>query len=218
MRWYFDFISPFAYLQSYRLKELAAHGKIEATPLLFAGLLNHWGHTGPAEIPTKRQWTFEHCVWIANRDGIPLNLPPEHPFNPIPLLRLCIAAGNTIEVVARLFQYVWVDGKLPNDSDAFNALCSEFNLTPEVINADEIKAQLRKNGDDAIADGVFGVPTIEHQGRIFWGYDATDMAIAWLDHLDNGQSNDAKSDRKKDWPAQKLEAVLSLPEGLQRKT
>lgn len=58
--WYFDFISPFAYLQFVRLGELAG-ARLRLRPVLFAGLLQHWGQLGPAEIPAKRRcsgvWT-----------------------------------------------------------------------------------------------------------------------------------------------------------------
>ncbi len=207
MRWYFDFISPFAYLQSTRLQELATHREIEFMPVLFAGLLKHWGQLGPAELPSKRQWTFEHCAWLADRDGITLNLPAAHPFNPLPLLRLCLTAGNTTAVVERLFHYVWCDGLLPDNEESFAALCGEFELKPADTNNDYVKQQLRANGESAIAEGIFGVPSITFDQQLFWGYDATDMALS-------GLTRDQPGSR---WPAEKLAAAARLPEGLQRK-
>lgn len=207
MRWYFDFISPFAYLQSTRLQEFSSQREIEFRPVLFAGLLKHWGQLGPAELPSKRQWTFEHCLWQAHRDSITLNLPPQHPFNPLPLLRLCIAAGNNSAVVERLFRYVWSDGLLPDNQSAFASLCNEFNLSPADINTDETRKQLLDNGEAAIADGVFGVPSIVYNEQLFWGYDATDMALASM----------ARDLPASDWPGAKLAAAAGLPEGLQRK-
>lgn len=207
MRWYFDFISPFAYLQSTRLDEFSSHLEIEFKPVLFAGLLKHWGQLGPAELPTKRQWTFEHCVWLAQRDSIALKLPAEHPFNPLPLLRLCIAAGNDAVVVKRLYRFVWSDGLLPDNKNAFSALCAEFELEPADINTDKVKTQLRKNGETAVAEGVFGVPSIAFGEQLFWGYDATDMALAYMN----------RHHASSDWPAAKIAKAATLPEGLQRK-
>lgn len=43
MEWYFDFISPYAYLQFKRLESLGLLAEFRLTPVLFAGLLNHWG-------------------------------------------------------------------------------------------------------------------------------------------------------------------------------
>lgn len=212
MRWYFDFISPFAYLQSTRLQQLAQLEEIEFRPILFAGLLKHWGQLGPAEMKTKRQWTFEHCTWQAHRDGIPLTLPPEHPFNPLPLLRLCIAAGTNrsaaqkSQIVQRLFHYVWVDGQLPANEAAFTALCDEFGLGIDDINSNKVKEELKENGEMAISEGVFGVPTVISDEKLYWGYDATDMVLASFG-----------SDQSANWPGAALAAAARLPEGLQRK-
>src|SRR5580700_4734549 len=96
--WYFDFVSPFAYLQLEAFDELCG-ARVTFRPVLFAGLLNHWGHKGPAEIPQKRRFTYRFVQWLAERDGVPLKFPRAHPFNPIKALRLAIAAGNGIEAV-----------------------------------------------------------------------------------------------------------------------
>ena len=55
LTWYFDFISPFSYLQLCRFGELPKGTDIQHTPVLFAGLLGHWGQKGPAEIAPKRE-------------------------------------------------------------------------------------------------------------------------------------------------------------------
>ena len=66
-KWYFDFVSPFAYLQNLRLDEFSTHLKIDRKPLLFAGLLKHWDSKGPAELPPKRLFTYRHVQWMADR-------------------------------------------------------------------------------------------------------------------------------------------------------
>ena len=52
--WYFDFVSPFAYMQSEQLHLLGPKTRIRYRPVLFAGLLAANAHKGPAEIPGKR--------------------------------------------------------------------------------------------------------------------------------------------------------------------
>src|SRR5690348_9010873 len=91
--WYFDLISPFSYLHLKQFGRLPAELEIQYIPVLFAGLLKHWEHKGPAEIPAKRIYTYHHVSWLAARLGIPFRFPPSHPFNPLPALRLVIAAG-----------------------------------------------------------------------------------------------------------------------------
>jgi 2-hydroxychromene-2-carboxylate isomerase len=178
--WYFDFISPFSYLQSERLHTLPADVEIVFKPVLFAGLLNHWENKGPGEILPKRSWTFAHCAWLAHKHGIPMKLPAQHPFNPLPLLRLCIALGTTPDIVHRLFRFVWQEGKLPTESKNWEALMIELHATNDMLNLPDVKQQLIANGEQAIAAGVFGVPTAVVDNRCFWGLDSTDMLIAWL--------------------------------------
>lgn len=181
MDWYFDFISPFSYLQSERLHTLPSTLDIHFKPVLFAGLLNHWDNKGPAEIVPKRLWTFEHCAWLAHRHGIALTLPAHHPFNPLPLLRLCVALGATPAVVQRLFRYVWREGHLPTEDAPWHALLDELGVQSGQLDTPEVKATLRANGEQAIAAGVFGVPTAVVDQRCFWGLDGTDMLQAYLD-------------------------------------
>jgi len=203
--WYFDFISPFSYLQGELLHTLPAEVEIRYKPVLFAGLLNHWDNKGPAEIAPKRTWTFEHCAWLACKHGIPMTMPPHHPFNPLPLLRLAIALGSSPEVVQRLFRWVWREGRVPTDEIYWQALLKEFDATPEMLDAPGVKQQLRANGEAAIAAGVFGVPTAVVDNRCFWGLDSTDMLIAWL-RDDPFFSSD------------QLRQAQQLPQGVHRKT
>jgi 2-hydroxychromene-2-carboxylate isomerase len=176
--WYFDFVSPFAYLQSERLAALAPTLRIRYRPVLFAALLDAHGHKGPAEIPAKRTFTYRHVVWLAKRMGIPLKFPHEHPFNPLPLLRLAIACDCTPEAVHRIFRFVWRDGRLPDLPIEWHELTCNMGV-PDAdarIASNEVKDALRRNTDEAIARGVFGVPTLAIGDALFWGADATEMA------------------------------------------
>lgn len=202
MRWYFDYISPYAYLQSTLVDQLDTTRQVECVPVLFAGLLDHWGNVGPAEIDPKRDWTFKHVTWLAQRDGIAFNLPGHHPFNPLPLLRLSIALGNDMAVVKRLFQFVWVDGNLPQDDEAFARLLDELGATTAMLQDDQVKAALKHNGQLAIERGVFGVPSIEIDDELFWGYDGTDTARDYIN--------------KNNWPAKAMQVALNFPTGTGR--
>jgi 2-hydroxychromene-2-carboxylate isomerase len=179
--WYFDYISPYAYLQSARLEAFAARGALTCQPVLFAGLLAHWGQKGPAEMSTKRRWTYEQIAWLAHRRGLALTFPASHPFVPLRLLRLSIALGNTLPVVRRLFAFVWAEGHLPTDEAAWQALLAEFGVAPDALEAPTVKDALRAGTQAAIDRGVFGVPTVAVGERLFWGDDGSDMALAWLD-------------------------------------
>jgi len=178
---WFDPISPFAYLAFERLPQ-ALEGCSYAViyrPLLFAGLLAHWGQKGPAEIEPKRAWTFRHVAWWAHLHGIAIDTPAVHPFNPLPLLRLAIACGPNRRVVEAVMQHVWIGGADAADP-ARLAVLTQALAPPRDPASSEVKSELRAATDEAIARGVFGVPTFELEGRLFWGVDALPMLRAAL--------------------------------------
>lgn len=178
--WYFDFVSPYAYLCFGRLKELPADLAIELRPVLFAGLLAHWGQKGPAEIVSKRRWTYRACQYWADAHGVPFRFPQGHPFNPLHHLRLAIAAGCTRVVVQRIFRALWTTGTDPADPKAFAALCAELGVDEAALGAPEVKDRLRRNTAEAAALGVFGVPTFAVDGELFWGNDSIEFLNAFL--------------------------------------
>ena len=182
--WYFDFISPFAYLQWRRLwrDEPALAARLQPKPLLLAGLLDHWGQLGPAELPGKRRHTYRHVLWQARELGIPLRFPPAHPFNPLPALRLCLAAPDRIVATNKLFAHIWEHGRAGDDLEALAEVARELQVPDlrEAISARSVKEQLAWNGSEAIGRQAFGVPTLAVGAEIFWGNDSTSMAIAYL--------------------------------------
>jgi 2-hydroxychromene-2-carboxylate isomerase len=178
--WYFDFVSPYSYLQCERLLELPL--AIRARPLVFAGLLGHWGQKGPAEMATKRRFTYEQVVWLARRDAIPLRFPPLHTFNPIKALRLAVALGSDVDAIRAIFRYIWREGGEFETPEGWKALCQRVRVDDgdALVSRQEVKDALRRNGEEALAAGVFGVPTLLIDGRVFWGYDSTPMAHEYL--------------------------------------
>ncbi len=182
--WYFDFISPFAYLQWRRLRRDRPDLALAPKPLLFAGLLTHYGQLGPAEIAEKRRHTYRIALWQARELGIPMKAPPAHPFNPLPALRLAIAAGSSAAAVDAIFARVWERGEAIDGADALRDVARSLGIADidAAIGADAVKRELAANGAEAIALGVFGVPTLVIGERKFWGNDATAMALAYLEN------------------------------------
>ncbi|MCL1635757.1 2-hydroxychromene-2-carboxylate isomerase [Luteimonas sp. SX5] len=175
--WYFDFISPFAYLHWQKVRGLMAERAVEPVPVLFAAILNAHGQKGPAEIPGKREFTYRHVLWQARREGIPLRAPPAHPFNPIPALRLCIAAGSTPETIDAIYEWIWAQGQAGDTAQALEPVMRRLGVAPESLASDAVKNALRANTDAALAAGVFGVPTLAVGDTLFWGNDVHDFAL-----------------------------------------
>lgn len=181
-RWYFDLISPFSYLHLKQFGRLPADLRIEYVPVLFAGLLKHWEHKGPAEIPGKRIYIYRQLSWLARQRGIPFKVPPAHPFNPLPALRLLIASGATREQVEIAFDMIWKEGGDLQDPKEIGELGGRLGIKDvQAALADEaVKAKLKANTDQAIALGIFGVPTFSIGDTLFWGQDSLDMMLDYL--------------------------------------
>ncbi|MCW5770817.1 MAG: 2-hydroxychromene-2-carboxylate isomerase [Rhodospirillaceae bacterium] len=182
--WYFDFVSPYAYLQSKLLHKFEGRAEIRMVPVLFAGLLGHWGNVGPAEFPPKRLATYRFCTWFARDRGIPFRFPPRHPFNPLQPLRLALALGAEPRKVHTIFDFIWGEGRDPSDPVEWLALGMRLGLADPDAEAGrpDVKDALRANTQHAIAAGVFGVPTLVIGREAFWGVDATDFALQYLDN------------------------------------
>ena len=182
---YLDFISPFAWLAFEQLP-VALKGisySVSYKPLLFGAILKHHGQLGPAEIAPKRDWTYRHVLWLAHSLRVPLQIPASHPFNPLGLLRLAVACSTdgtpNRYVCETLLRHVWCGGAEASDAARLQTVTEHLN-PKRAASSDEVKAQLKANTDEAIARGVFGVPTFEVDGKLFWGVDALPMLRACL--------------------------------------
>ena len=182
---YLDFISPYAYLAFEELPR-ALTGlsyRVVHKPLLFAGLLKHHGQLGPAEIAAKRDWTYRQVLWLAHERGVPMQMPASHPFNPLPYLRLALACSEDGQpnryVCETVFHALWRGGRDAADAAVLTALTER--LAPRLEPGSEaVKTRLREHTEQALARGVFGVPSFVVDGRVFWGLDALPMLRAHL--------------------------------------
>ena len=203
--WYFDFISPFAYLQWRHLRREHPHVALTPKPVLLAAILDHVGQLGPAEIPQKRRHTYRLVLWQARQAGIPLRFPPAHPFNPLPALRLCLAATDRHAAIDAIFSHLWEHGSQGDSVDSLADLAPELGIDDPAtaIANDEVKRELLANGEEAKQLGVFGVPTLRVRDELFWGLDATELALAY--RADEGTLDD------------EMRRVDAIPEAVQRR-
>ena len=185
LTFYVDFISPYAYLAFHALPK-ALEGlsyQVRYQPILFGAVLQHHGQLGPAEIPAKRLWTYRQVLWLAQQQGCSLRMPASHPYNPLGLLRLataCDAQGHpNRHVCEQLFEHVWGEGLEAADPQR-QAVLQERLAPSRDPNSDEVKAQLREATQAAIDAGVFGVPSIAVDDKLFWGQDALPMLRDYL--------------------------------------
>ena len=188
---YFDFISPYAYLAWCELRRKDPGFTVVPRPILFAGLLDHHGQLGPAEIEPKRRFTFQDVTRRAVDAGIAMRPPVVHPFNPLAALRVSLAmvAGEAqLEVIDALFSATWMHAAPVDSVDAVARVLEEAGFDGEALvtrtREAEVKAALRSETEAAIARGVFGVPTFAVGADLFWGSDQLAYVKRALDGRD----------------------------------
>lgn len=182
---HYDLISPFAHIALKRLSELPADVEIVPSPVLLGALLKHWGQLGPGEIAPKRRFTYRLSTHLAVRHGIPIHYPPRHPFNPLAALRILAGADADLAMVGRAFDFVFGQGRPVDTPEGLAAFAGAIGAPVELAQDERAKKKLRALTDEAVARGVFGVPTFDVEtaegGReLFWGVDSIAMLNDWL--------------------------------------
>src|SRR4029077_4695772 len=126
------------------------------------------------------------CVFEAQRRGIPFRFPPAHPFNPLKPLRLLMALDADPRAVRNVMDCIWREGLDLGTEVGWRAACAKLGLdaagAAALVDAPETKERLRASTEEAIAAGLFGVPTLRVGDELFWGLDALPMALAYLDN------------------------------------
>lgn len=188
---YLDFISPYAWLAFERLPH-ALEGvsfSMQYRPVVLGAVLQHHGQLGPAEIPAKRDWTYRQVMWLAQAQGVNLDMPASHPFNSLPLSRLALACAAPGEsgtcnrwVCETVFRHVWEGGEDAVAPARLQTLADSLKPSRDWQgeHSEAIKSELRQNTSGALADGIFGVPSFKVDGKLFWGLDALPMLRAYL--------------------------------------
>ena len=156
-------------------------------PVLFAAILDAHGQKGPAEIPAKRLYTFKDAFRKAHRAGLQLVPPPSHPFNPLLALRIAslpMAEDARRTLIDALYDATWSTGEGVETPERVASIATRAGLPGaelvERASQQENKDRLRDATRSAIERGVFGVPTLDVDGELFWGTDGIDFAGAFL--------------------------------------
>lgn len=185
---YFDPVSPYAWLAANALERIEATGaRVEFRPVLFAALLNAHGNIGPAEVPAKRAYIFRDVMREAARAGLQFKGPPGHPFNPLMALRICLALTRQDErrrFALAVMSACWERGEDVSDPAVLLQVAASCGLDGPALQSaaqqSASKTKLATDTENAIADGVFGVPTFKVGAELFWGGDRIDALIRHL--------------------------------------
>lgn len=186
---YFDFISPYSYLAWAQIPHLEEEVscRLVYKPTLFAALLNHHGQKGPAEIAAKREYTIRDTYRLCRKLGLPIEGPPAHPFLSLLPLRLCMALESEKDrqkMAGLLLKACWGEGRDITDLSVLQELVLQSGVPTqgliERVQSQPVKQSLKDNCQEAIAKGVFGVPTFVVDKELFWGHDRIPLLIDFL--------------------------------------
>lgn len=210
---HFDFVSPYSYLALARCPVFAREHSVEwdLRPVLYARLLEASGRLGPVEVDRQREYTFRDVVRCADQLGVPIEGPPEHPFRSLEALRavwLFEGDPRAVDLAVGLARAAWAEGRDLRDwgviEEQVRAAGLDAVQLPERCGWSEVKERLRAATEEAIASGVFGVPTFAWNGELFWGADRMDALAARL----RGELAD---------PEDRARAMLARPIGVVRR-
>jgi 2-hydroxychromene-2-carboxylate isomerase len=184
---FFDLASPYSYLASTRLRGIEARtgAKGRLVPITLGGLRKSTGHQMPPA-PQLKYMAEDTSRW-AQKYGVPMQIPKAFPVSTIAALRAVIAAareGNDAPAMDALFRVYWGDGEDISDAKVIESALTKAGLDGkrlvEQTQNQEIKDELRRNTDLALARGVFGVPMIFVGERSFWGNDRLEFVESAL--------------------------------------
>ncbi len=182
LEFFYDFVSPYSYLASTRVEEVArrAGATLRLRPFLLGGVFKATGNHAPLETPAKlRHMHLDLARW-SRRLGVPLNFPVAHPFPTVLALRAALAAeaqGKLAPFTHAVFRAAWVDGRDVSSADVLAALAAGVGLDgPALIAAAPgQKEALMAQTDEAVRRGSFGAPTFFVGDELFVGNDRLDF-------------------------------------------
>jgi len=193
LHFFFDYSSPFAYLGSTQIREIAAETETDLIyqPFLLGGLFKAIG-TPMVPLhsfnpPKKRYYERDLQMWAAHWN-VPLITPTLFPINTVAPLRLTLVAlreakAEVHQLVSEIFTAYWVENQDISQPEVLGALLEKLALPAQwltSISTPEIKEELRLKTSNAVERGVCGAPSFEVDGQLFWGQDRLDFVTKAL--------------------------------------
>ena len=183
---YFDFGSPYAYLAHKEIKKIENIYKIKIKymPVFLGGLHKILGIEAPASIPLKAKFMIRDCKLWAEKNKINFKFNTYFPIISLNLMRgVIFSEKEKLDsiYIDKFYDAIWKDGLNLNDQSIVEKILKNLDINPKIffqsIEQEQIKNDLKIRTDDAIKNGVFGVPTYFVNNKIFWGQDRLEFAI-----------------------------------------
>lgn len=182
---YFDIISPYAYIAYKKIEKINRNNKIlfNYKPILLGGLHNLANITAPAFNDFKMKNMRNDCDLISKKNNIQFKWNEKFPINSLYIMRgyLFVDQDKKREYLDKFFNAYWKDNKDLSDQDNINEILKTLNIDPnsflEGIKDDKIKEHLKQITTKAFNLEIFGAPTFIYNDKLFWGQDRLEYVI-----------------------------------------
>lgn len=182
VEFFFDVISPYSYLAYYELQKIAARQQAEIIwrPVLLGALFKATGNSSPIEIPAKRRHALSDLKRWAAHYQTPFQMNKAFPFNSLHLMRGAVGMqmkgnGELLRYLDVVFKAMFGDPRNLNDPAELAKTLDESGIDSQMvmglIEDESVKARLKANTEEAIARGLFGLPTFFVGQDMYWGQD-----------------------------------------------
>lgn len=171
---YFDLVSPYSYIASRLIEDVAGRSKAELNwkPFLLGGVFKAVGTAdAPGLHPAKKPYLLKDLQRLSRQLKIPLKMPPDFPVRTVLAMRaLCGFEKEEIPQAAHtLYKAYWVDNQNIADPDVAASLIGREAV--ERAGMQEVKDALFLSTDEAVKRGAFGAPTFFVKDEMFFGHD-----------------------------------------------
>jgi len=182
---YFDIISPYAYLAYKQLSSLENLKKIKFNykPILLGGLHKLAGITAPAFNEFKMKNMKNDCNLIASKKNIKFQWNDKFPINTLKIMRGYLSVNEEKKDIylETFFNAYWRDNIDLENIDEIKNLLKKIDIDTNNFFNDlediKIKEKLKEITNSAFEKEVFGAPTFVVNNKLFWGQDRLDYAI-----------------------------------------
>lgn len=188
---YFDFYSPYGYLASYRIDEIAAkHGRsVDWHAILLGPAFQAVGSKPLLEIPLIGAYSAHDFARSARLQKVPFVMPPTFPGATLAAARAFYWLKDQDPILAvdfakNAYKAAFAEGRDLLQTETVLELVAGLGLDSkalqDALQSDALKNRLKQAVQDSLAKGIFGSPFVMVDGEPFWGNDRLDQVEQWL--------------------------------------